>query len=422
MTSRSSTIIDPIYDRVPFNRALNVVGHHLFQLLKGKQQLGQALEVFPSGSITRQAHSFGVAYIVLLRMSRLLTEGKCTEQDVQNAYLAGLLHDIGHWPLSHLPEAILGSHSKRGIRLILSDLREAIIADGGQPEVIVEILESKHWLSPLVVKSIVSGDKIDYMARDVHHISGENHSILKGFRVDYIGISPENGIYVDQRYINEVTDLITLFWSKYIDIYYDPPLRAVERFTEQLIWLGFAAIPELREEAEYTGDSYLLGSIQRFAYKHPESELAIRQNLINSRKHPFIGYCFSMQPDAAIARSHQRVVKMDKDVILRSSRWTPEEVTRREHLLANALNVDPWQLSICSSPDFSRWSIPKLLIRSIDGTYKDVSVVVPALKSVSEYKTALGCTILVNFASEIHERMVSDKKVQKIVTEIITTP
>lgn len=83
-----------------------------FQRLNHIRQLGLAYFVFPGAVHTRFSHSLGVLYIAEKMIQRLkkinyelLTEDKNKDKYHKILRLAALLHDIGHYPLSHTIEA-----------------------------------------------------------------------------------------------------------------------------------------------------------------------------------------------------------------------------------------------------------------------------------------------------------------------------
>lgn len=83
-----------------------------FQRLNHIRQLGLAYFVFPGAVHTRFSHSLGVLHIAEKMIQRLkkvgyqpLINGKIKDKYHKIVRLAALLHDIGHYPLSHTLEA-----------------------------------------------------------------------------------------------------------------------------------------------------------------------------------------------------------------------------------------------------------------------------------------------------------------------------
>lgn len=73
-----------------------------FQRLRKLKQLQFAHLVYPNATHTRFAHSLGVLKI----MSRILARVNPPHDQAENLRLAALLHDIGHYPYSHLLEGV----------------------------------------------------------------------------------------------------------------------------------------------------------------------------------------------------------------------------------------------------------------------------------------------------------------------------
>ena len=81
-----------------------------FQRLDRIKQLGGCVYVYPSATHTRKEHSIGVAYLAG-RMTRHLAEQQpelgIDANDILCVELAGLVHDIGHGPFSHMFEEFM---------------------------------------------------------------------------------------------------------------------------------------------------------------------------------------------------------------------------------------------------------------------------------------------------------------------------
>ena len=94
-----------------------------FQRLRHLKQLGLGHVTYPNATHSRLAHSLGVLAI----MSRVLRSAadtlKLSQEKQQDLRLAALLHDIGHYPYSHLME-----------RLGDVVLTEDLIRDAGAPQ------------------------------------------------------------------------------------------------------------------------------------------------------------------------------------------------------------------------------------------------------------------------------------------------
>jgi HD superfamily phosphohydrolase len=79
-----------------------------FQRLRHISQLGLANYVFPTATHSRLAHSLGATHVMgwMLRQRTLQDYFREREELIPVLRLAALLHDIGHYPFSHLGEAV----------------------------------------------------------------------------------------------------------------------------------------------------------------------------------------------------------------------------------------------------------------------------------------------------------------------------
>jgi len=109
-------INDPIYGSIGLSKLeTDLINTPAFQRLRHLKQLGFASYVFPGGEHSRFVHSLGVLYIMgkmceQLEANELASPSKpplfSRRRDTVKLRVAALLHDIGHYPLSHLGEAV----------------------------------------------------------------------------------------------------------------------------------------------------------------------------------------------------------------------------------------------------------------------------------------------------------------------------
>ncbi len=101
-------IIDPIHDFVRvFDHELEIIDNPIFQRLRRIRQLSGAHLTYPGAQHTRFEHSLGVMHIASQAGEALKEKGILKSDDIEILRVAGLLHDIGHGPFSHLFEEII---------------------------------------------------------------------------------------------------------------------------------------------------------------------------------------------------------------------------------------------------------------------------------------------------------------------------
>lgn len=171
---------DPLYGLIEYDdKEERIMNTRLFQRLRGIKQLSLANFVYPGAHHTRFEHSLGVMHLC----GRIGSELELGKDRIKIMRLAGLLHDIGHGPFSHVSEQIMDKNIDKNIltkynaqnahelmSIILIEQNEEIrsILSDGEQNSIIALLQKQPKRS--IEKDIVSGpldaDKFDYLRRD----------------------------------------------------------------------------------------------------------------------------------------------------------------------------------------------------------------------------------------------------------------
>lgn len=193
---------DPIHGNIAMSGlCLDIIDTREFQRLRDLKQLGTCDFVYPGATHTRFSHSIGVAHYaekVLRTLIRNQPELKITEQDVLSVKVAGLCHDLGHGPFSHVFDGVFMTRMHPGQKMRHEDWSVAIfrhliknnrinISMYGLSDVdltfICEIIagtaenerkgrsHDKFYLYDIVnnSRSGLDVDKLDYFQRDIKH-------------------------------------------------------------------------------------------------------------------------------------------------------------------------------------------------------------------------------------------------------------
>lgn len=98
----SDKILDNVHGFIEYTAAEKaIMDTLLFKRLQSIKQLSIANWIFPGSEHTRYIHSLGVMYIA----DQMAQQLDLSVEERKIIRLAGLLHDIGHFPLSHVCEA-----------------------------------------------------------------------------------------------------------------------------------------------------------------------------------------------------------------------------------------------------------------------------------------------------------------------------
>jgi HD superfamily phosphohydrolase len=173
----------------------NIIRTKDFQRLNWVSQLGILDMVYPGAKHSRKEHSFGTLHLTQ-RICQQLNHFQADERKAFEAY--GLLHDIGHTPLSHQLEPLLEEsagidHHKHGLNTI-SRMQDAIEKDGVNYELLKEAFQKKH---PIVSDKNLGSDKLDYLLRDGFHMGID--AVTNVFTlIQYMGIN-HNTLAIEEK-------------------------------------------------------------------------------------------------------------------------------------------------------------------------------------------------------------------------------
>ena len=243
-------INDPIYGCISLSETeVHLLDTRAMQRLRRIRQMGFASYVFPSGEHSRFVHSLGVLCITGKMCEHLYhqygiksEDGICfTIDDARKVRIAALLHDVGHFPFSHLSECVYSyidnvnstgdmveglcvdsndttlllseianfkkrkerDHEHLGAEVICKDkeITEILTNVGIIPEEIGQIIVGDTQANPIyaqLLHSSLDADRLDYLLRDsrqagVSFGNVELEYILRQMRIKKCPIRRENG-------------------------------------------------------------------------------------------------------------------------------------------------------------------------------------------------------------------------------------
>ncbi len=156
---------------------LKVVNSPLFQRLRGIIMLGTVNLVYPGATNSRFEHSLGTMFMMEQFLSHVKVNGKILADDNETAQkmrLVALLHDIGHYPLSHITEHVIikkmggRSHEEFGTDIIRNFFNETL-SSYNIPEITDIISGREGGELGMLISSAFDADKSDYLLRDSYH-------------------------------------------------------------------------------------------------------------------------------------------------------------------------------------------------------------------------------------------------------------
>ncbi|MFN7793496.1 MAG: HD domain-containing protein [Cyclobacteriaceae bacterium] len=146
----------------------DIIQHPYFQRLRHIKQLGLSNLVYPGAQHTRFHHALGAMHLMGRAMGTLRAKGiEVSEQELEAAQIAILLHDIGHGPLSHTLEQTLleGVPHESLSYLFMKSLNQQF---NGQLELALQFFRNSYPRK--FFHQLISGqldiDRLDYLKRD----------------------------------------------------------------------------------------------------------------------------------------------------------------------------------------------------------------------------------------------------------------
>lgn len=126
LVHRSKTFHDRVHDQMSFHPLIcSIIDTPQFQRLRDLHQLGNCRYIYPGACNTRFEHSLGVAHLAMKMLKQIkanheeeegLLSGdvlNITREDILCVGIAGLCHDLGHGPLSHMFEQFVNKMRQR---------------------------------------------------------------------------------------------------------------------------------------------------------------------------------------------------------------------------------------------------------------------------------------------------------------------
>ncbi|KAK0062609.1 deoxynucleoside triphosphate triphosphohydrolase SAMHD1 [Biomphalaria pfeifferi] len=262
----SKIVNDPIHGHIELHPAcLAIMDTPQFQRLRNIKQLGMCYHVYPGAAHNRFEHSLGVCYLAG-QFARTLQKNQpylgITDKDILCVEIAGLCHDLGHGPFSHVFDGLFipvvrpdhhWKHEQASIDMLdyLIEENKLMLDDGKKKGLLkkygldkTDIMfikeqifgpldqntkeltgrgKHKHYLYEIVSnkRNGIDVDKWDYFARDCHHLGIKNNFDHNRF-MKFARVIKAKGTDTDEEAEwqicireKEISNLYNMFYTRY---------------------------------------------------------------------------------------------------------------------------------------------------------------------------------------------------------------
>jgi HD superfamily phosphohydrolase len=247
-------VYDPIHDFITITPLMqSIIDTFEFQRLRDLKQLGAVHYVYPSATHTRFEHSLGVSHLAGIMAENLIRHNNpAVEKNrfIELVRIAGLIHDIGHGPFSHLYDSQVRSqeepeHEERGCAIFVDMVKKYNIEL--LPEEVDMILnmvnpskEHIHdWQYQIVANKQcqLDVDKIDYIQRDSYHLGlkfgGEWSRLLTHCMVKTTSLGEE--IAWPEKLQYEILQLFSTRYRLHKQVYNHHTVKAYEYYITEIL-------------------------------------------------------------------------------------------------------------------------------------------------------------------------------------------
>jgi len=236
MAQKHLEIVDPIHDFIRiYEPELKVIDTPILQRLRRIRQLAGAHLVYPSAQHSRFEHSLGVMHLAGQAATVLKDKGFLDSDDAANLRLAGLLHDVGHGPFSHLFEEVLErkkktSHEEIGKKLILkTEIGDSLSKYGFDKKFLSELAfgNSKYPFMNEIISGGLSADIMDYLPRD-GYFTGAEHAKIDFKRIIQSLDVYEKKLSLDRSALYSFESMMISRYQMFKAVYFHKTVRSAE--------------------------------------------------------------------------------------------------------------------------------------------------------------------------------------------------
>lgn len=212
--SNKKFIRDSIHGNLPITQyETELIDYPQIQRLRRLKQLGFISLIYPGANHSRFEHSIGTMHLA----SQLADQLELTNEDKELVRVAGLLHDTGHGPFSHVSETVLEApHEKITEYVIKNTEISDKLKEKFSLQDITDIIHGKGKLGP-IISGELDVDRMDYLMRDSYYV-GVQYGVIDTQRL-ISNLKLEKYLLLDIKGIQAAESLLVARYFMYPSVY-----------------------------------------------------------------------------------------------------------------------------------------------------------------------------------------------------------
>lgn len=253
----------------------DIISTPAFQRLHNVKQLGLAFLIFPGANYSRFSHSVGACHLAgrMLDAIQRNCNRSLNDKQIQEVRVAALLHDVGHYPFSHVLEKPIKNHysktlidktntttpnpskvtaPRKALKLpppfydheglggelveLSADIKEALEKHGHSgKEISSLLLKQKPSDFVSLISADLDCDRLDYLSRTAHYAGVPYGKVDVEYIINQMTMDENNRVCINKRGLKAADHFLIARYYDYNQTTFHKTLSGIEIFQQDIV-------------------------------------------------------------------------------------------------------------------------------------------------------------------------------------------